>query len=585
MRENKFVSEVFLENSQFILIGLTGRTGSGCTTTANILEGKNISFPECNNLIGYYQGLDLRRYEIVKRFAESHWENFYSIKVSDLISMYLLLLPPDNLAKLIQLSAGNIPGKKVTTVSHAAAMKFVMDGVFSKSYLKTKYIKLITNILNHDIDIDYQGLRNDTLARILILVRKFTRDFKDGLNSLATGLYVEIYQSAGKSIRKIGKVDVDYENKVFIPKSVFHLPETINRVIKVIRRVKENKAYIVIDAIRNPYEAKFFKDRYSAFHLVSINAPDEHRTRYLQKLHKYSDEQIKKIDDEESGKGKGEYNHLTNPNVKKCIEISDIHLFNPKNEFDNNNFLKAQIAWYVSLMQHPGLISPTSMERVMQVAYTVKLNSGCISRQVGAVVTDDDNSIKSVGWNDVAKGQVPCSMRSFDGLMHDFDEKTYSLYERVNPLFRKKAKDSLIKIRAIEASSDIFKGRNLPYCFKDIHNSLDDDKKGNQVHTRALHAEENAFLQLAKYGGVGINGGKLYTTASPCELCAKKAYQLGMKEVIFIDPYPGIAQDHIINIGNSSPKLIQFRGAIGQSYHRLYEQIIPMKDELDYLMK
>ncbi|HFO5283528.1 TPA: deoxycytidylate deaminase, partial [Escherichia coli] len=107
-------------------------------------------------------------------------------------------------------------------------------------------------------------------------------------------------QSAGKSIRRIGKVDVDYENQDFIPKAVFHLPETINRVIKIIRKVKNNKAYIVIDAIRNPYEAKFFKDRYAAFHLVSINAPDEHRTRYLKKLHKFSEEQIKKINDEES---------------------------------------------------------------------------------------------------------------------------------------------------------------------------------------------------------------------------------------------------------------------------------------------
>ncbi|RZM53534.1 deoxycytidylate deaminase, partial [Klebsiella pneumoniae] len=168
-------------------------------------------------------------------------------------------------------------------------------------------------------------------------------------------------------------------------------------------------AYIVIDAIRNPYEAKFFKDRYAAFHLVSINAPDEHRTKYLQKLHKFSSDRITKIDAEESGEGESEYKHLTNPNVKKCIEISDIHLFNPKNEFDNNNILKAQIAWYIALMQHPGLISPTSMERVMQVAYTVKLNSGCISRQVGAVITDSENSIKSVGWNDVAKGQVPCA--------------------------------------------------------------------------------------------------------------------------------------------------------------------------------
>lgn len=518
MREHKFISELFLENSQFILIGLTGRTGSGCTTAANILEQKEISFPDSNVLAEYYKGLDLRRYEIVKNFAETHWKNFYSIKVSDLISIYLLLLSPSALAKFIQFSASKIPDKKENSISFKAAKKLVVNGVFAKSLLKIKYLEVIKNLLNHDDEIDFKGRGKDTFIRILTLTRKFTRDFKRELNELEPGLYIELYQSAGKSIRRIGKVDVDYENQDFIPKAVFHLPETINRVIKIIRKVKNNKAYIVIDAIRNPYEAKFFKDRYAAFHLVSINAPDEHRTRYLKKLHKFSEEQIKKINDEESGKGDGEYNHLTNPNVKKCIEISDIHFFNPKKEFDNNNFLKAQIAWYVSLMQHPGLISPTAMERVMQVAYTVKLNSGCISRQVGAVVTDNDNSIKSVGWNDVAKGQVPCSMRSFDGLLHDFDEGTYSLYERSNTKFRSKVEENLIKIRASDSSSTVFKGLNLPYCFKDIHNSLDDEKKGNQVHTRALHAEENAFLQLAKYGGVGINGGKLYTTASPVML-------------------------------------------------------------------
>ncbi|EMK6936870.1 deoxycytidylate deaminase, partial [Vibrio cholerae] len=148
--------------------------------------------------------------------------------------------------------------------------------------------------------------------------------------------------------------------------------------------------------------------------------------------------------------------------------------------------------------------------------------------------------------------------------------------------FRIKANEKLIKIKEINAKSQIFDGHNISYCFKDIHNSLDD--KGNQVHTRALHAEENAFLQLTKYGGSGVEGGILYTTASPCELCAKKAYQLGIAEIVFIDPYPGIAQEHIINIGDNAPKLIQFRGAIGKAYHRLYEQIIPIKDELEHMI-
>ncbi|QLT12181.1 deoxycytidylate deaminase [Klebsiella grimontii] len=469
-------------------------------------------------------------------------------------------------------------------IAKKSCESLVRKGVLSKSFLKENYSDVIKQLLDHHSEIDFSDPKiTRSFIRILQLVRKFTRDLKAELNQLESGLYVSVYQSAGKSIRRIGKVDAEYESKDFIPSSVFHLPETINRVIKSIRKVKNERAYVVIDAIRNPYEAKFFKDRYAAFHLVSINAPDEHRTRYLQKLHKFSPEQIKKIDDEESGKGDSEYKHLTNPNVKKCIEISDIHLFNPKNEYDNNNVLKAQIAWYIALMQHPGLISPTSMERVMQVAYTVKLNSGCISRQVGAVVTDSDNSIKSVGWNDVAQGQVPCAMRSIDGLINDFHSETYSHYERNNEKFREKAREFYDIFKPVIQQSNSFKGRNISYCFKDIHNSI--DNKSNQVHTRALHAEENAFLQLAKYGGIGIVGGKLYTTASPCELCAKKAYQLGISEVVFIDPYPGITQDHIINIGTMPPKLIQFRGAIGKAYHRLYEQIIPIKDELDYMLK
>lgn len=576
MAEQKFISELFLENNQFILVGLTGRTGSGCTTTANILESKNISFPELNSLGNFYNGLDIRRYAIVKKFTEEHWENFYSIKVSDLISIYLLLLPSAKLINFIKSCGSNI--------TFRSSQNLVKNSVLSKSLLKTKYSDIIKQLLDHQSEINFNDkIIKHSFIRILQLVRKLTRDLKIELNELESGLYVSVYQSAGKSIRRIGKVDADYENKDFIPSSVFHLPETINRVIKFIRKVRDERAYIVIDAIRNPYEAKFFKDRYAAFHLVSINAPDEHRTKYLKKLHKFSSDQITKIDDEESGKGDSEYKHLTNPNVKKCIEISDIHLFNPKNEYDNNNVLKAQIAWYIALMQHPGLISPTSMERVMQVAYTVKLNSGCISRQVGAVVTDNDNSIKSVGWNDVAKGQIPCAMRSIDGLMNDFDSESYSHYERNNEKFRAKAREFHEKIKITHQQTNPFKGRNVSYCFKDIHNSI--DKKSNQVHTRALHAEENAFLQLAKYGGSGIVGGKLYTTASPCELCAKKAYQLGIAEVIFIDPYPGITQEHIINIGSAPPNLIQFRGAIGKAYHRLYEQVIPIKDELDYMLK
>lgn len=124
-------------------------------------------------------------------------------------------------------------------------------------------------------------------------------------------------------------------------------------------------------------------------------------------------------------------------------------------------------------------------------------------------------------------------------------------------------------------------GRKFSYCFKDIYNGLKNDK--NQVYTRALHAEENAFLQISKYGGQPIKGGYLFCTASPCELCSKKAFQLGIRKIYYIDPYPGIAQKHILSFGKKkyNPDVELFCGAIGEAYVRLYRPMIAPKDELE----
>lgn len=574
---NKVISKLFLERSQFILIGLTGRTGSGCTTAANILESDSPAFPSYEDVthegLFFYHGLSKQRYNLVKRYAEENWGQFYSIKVSDLISAYILSLNAEEMSGFILKSC------KSDSISSDQINELLNNGVFKTNYVVKKFKDFQNHVLNHDENKRPSDEELDKFIRYLKLVRKFTNDFKRELSSLRNDLYISIYQSAGLSIRKLGRVDINYEESEFSPDSVFHLPETINRVVKVIRAVKKT-AFIVIDAIRNPYEARFFRDRYSAFYLISINAPPNDRSEYLKNTRKFNVDQLKEIDEKESGEDKIPNKEFIGQNVKKCIEISDIHLFNPRNEINNHNVLKSQLAWYFSLMLHPGLISPTPMERIMQFAYTAKTNSGCISRQVGAVITDSHYSVKAIGWNDVPEGQYPCSLRSANGLLNAFDPVIYSEYERNNKEFREIAAN---KFKSILVKSEDLGGRNLAYCFKDLKNSIE-PKERNQVHTRSLHAEENAFLQIVKYGGQSIEGGKLFTTASPCELCAKKAYQLGIKEIIYIDPYPGIACDHILSIGSKPPALVQFRGAVGKGYHQLYEPTLPYKDELEYFL-
>lgn len=169
-------------------------------------------------------------------------------------------------------------------------------------------------------------------------------------------------------------------------------------------------------------------------------------------------------------------------------------------------------------MMHPGIVTPTSYEHAMQIAYNARLSSGCIARQVGAVVTDRGVSIKAVGWNNTPQGQVPCLLRSTANLLRHDDKKAFSDYENDDDNFR----DMLRRTLESSIGDEDLCGRNLSFCFKDAQNSLKEEK--NQVHTRSLHAEENAFLQISKHGGQGLKDGFLFTTASPCELCAKKLF-------------------------------------------------------------
>jgi deoxycytidylate deaminase/dephospho-CoA kinase len=571
-QENTLISDLLSERNNFIIIGLTGRTGSGCSTASKLLTDSELTYPGENdvniNNKPFFSGLDKQRYKIVKDYTENNSAPFTLIKVSELITIKLLEMDEKEFKDLL---TSIVDPHYVPKIESSKIIELFGS-------LKNKFSSEFQQINDYVCGEKIEDLISLNLDEWLDFICNATTNIKKILKDKLGNCYVTLYQHIGDSLRKTKKIHSDFSKIPFDPQGLHILPQMINKVIKIHRAKKENtksKCYIVIDAIRNPYEAKFFKDRYSAFYLISINAPTEDRRKYLQDKYKFSIQQIEDIDKKESGKGVKGLKELIIPNVKKCIEISDIHIFNPRNEPNNHNILKAQLAWYLSLIKHPGLITPTSLERVMQFAYTAKLNSGCISRQVGAVVTDSNYSIKSVGWNDVAKGQVPCNLRSLKDVTNFTSDTTYSEYERHNEAFQKKANEKLILLKNISP------GKNLSYCFKSLQNEIDDEK--NQVHTRSLHAEENAFLQLAKYGGVGIEGGKLFTTASPCELCAKKAYQLGIKEVVFIDPYPGIAIEHILHVGTNPPQLIQFRGVIGKAYQQLYEPLMPYKDELEFL--
>ncbi|MDN7847551.1 hypothetical protein [Burkholderia seminalis] len=571
------INRVFEHRKNFLVIGLTGRTGSGCTTAAKILSSESFSklkLPRDKNPPIHHED---RKQRIVRLWAEKHWRPFTTISATGIILALALEEGLDTLINTVQSIDATIDIERLRSelANHETEIKSAFKIARSLHSGEWK---------DHEISTAAEALSSGAIS---ILDRAKVIFTNHGIT------YTKLFQLLGNNIRCSGsptQQNID-------PSKIFTIPETIEIIIRLLRKSFEirgiTQKYIAIDALRHPYEIRYLRERISSFYTLAVNTTDQERQRRLQGLH-LTDIEIKNLDEIEYpnkiAKAK-DYSHLVKQNIQACLELADIYISNIGHDGESRHELTRQLVRYITLMQHPGLVTPTAIERCMQSALTAKANSGCISRQVGAVVTDPNYSVKAIGWNDVPQGQVPCILRNVAHLAQgDYDLAAYSDYERNDEGFQ----NVVIESYGISREVDSFEGRNLSYCFKSAYNKKKNNDKQihirplpaeeNQVHTRSLHAEENAFLQIAKYGGQSISGGYLFTTASPCELCAKKAYQLGIKKIYYIDPYPGIATNHVLGSGNARPELHLFEGAIGTAYHDLYQPVMAYKDELPRLI-
>ncbi|WP_320914582.1 MULTISPECIES: hypothetical protein [Butyricimonas] len=582
------VDQIYKLRRNFIVIGLTGRTGSGCTTVADILKKENIDGLKSNYKEINSGDIDnnVRKDRIVYNFIKKNWKPFDVIKASDVIFYYAFQLDFNTFIKsLAEIDIAPINQSKVALPPINQSLIEQLRTTESYEKIKQSYEEIKAEVERCEKFIQEKNYEDsiDDIKKykklILCGISEFRRDLEQVLAKMMKKVLAKELQAWGNNIRlynhvqSLGKIN---------EKSPSCLAHKINQFIKIFRVAdkKENKpTLIAIDALRNPYEILYFRERYAAFYTISVNTEENIRQQKLFEKG-YRQSEVQELDEAEKGKNDFQKSYQL-IDVDKCIELSDIHLTHDGVHIEKNRNLINQIFTYISLILHPGLVPPSPLERIMQVAFTAKLNSGCLSRQVGAAVTNEYYSVQAIGWNTVAEGQTPCSLRNIYDLHSQEDAKAYSTYEKDDAKFSDYINKTLSAYNSSNATEKLG-GLTLAYCFKDIHTTINADKqRGNQVHTRSLHAEENAFLQLAKYGSQGIKGGKLFTTASCCELCAKKAYQLGIKEIYYIDSYPGISKRHILECGDLQPKMILFTGAIGRAYINLYNQFLPLKDEIE----
>lgn len=579
---NNIVDSIYKLRQSFLIIGLTGRTGSGCSTIAKLLNGTfaDLYAPSPCDYAAPHPN-EKRKYSIVYNFLYKNWHSFEIISASDMLFFFILLEGTDNFINAISASVKDSPAGKTIELGDDLKQQFEKASEIANeinAFMESRESYKLKDAtdkgeLKKKIEEYKRFLLKDIHVLRKAIDEKVVKETQDTL--------FQKYQSWGNSIRRYGSIS-NISNPTGDPST---LSRKINLVVKMLRDYNDyageekRPTYVVIDALRNPYEVLYFRERYSSFYLMSVTTDEKVR---IENLHnqQYTKAAIESMDAMENPeKEKDMEPAFYEQDIAKCVGLSDIFISHDGTPEKRNKDLKVQLIRFLSLMLHPGIISPTPQERMMQLAFTAKLNSGCVSRQVGAAVSDANFSVKSIGWNTAPQGQVPCTLCNYSNLVSRLDDDAFSDYERNDTKFRETIEkvDAEYKKNGREEAITK-KGLSHTFCFKDLY--ILHTHKENQVHTRSLHAEENAFLQLAKYGSLGIEGGKLFVTASPCELCSKKSYQLGIKEIYYIDTYPGIAMQHIISSGDKRPQLIHFNGAIGRAYINLYNPLLSLKDEI-----
>lgn len=636
------LKELYSLRKNFTVIGLTGRVGAGCSDIAKFLANEDFTEKVREDLSVHHDSLipENLKYKICSSYLSygDNFKPFHIINYRDVLLLHLLYYgsnDSDNIGiaigEILKIIFQNGKNGDINKTLSARGE----DNCYTNRFDNEEDIRFKDNIKSFLVSEPswYELLKDNNKKGLNIFLKdnrqnasifefyfeffeNFSNKFYQLLNQYNLTKRTRLFHDLANNLREFGTVEnlqIDSDARKNNLDNIYIVAETINQLIKIWRNNK-GEAKIIIDSLKNSLELMFFKEKFAAFYMVAANKSLEERKVYIRDQishnYKFDNESVETYLKEILELGDGEYDggdvnkgEFYAPDVENCIQKSDFHIYfsdskkgikeveDSKSQYDYLSLVR-QLTKLVALIHQPGIITPTNIERCMQVAYNAKFNSGCISRQVGAVITDENFVVKSIGWNDVAQHQIPCNLRSVTDLISNDPSELFSDYEKsdekeleLNKNIFESFKGQMTKdYSELKEKDDQLEGRNCSFCFKTSINAYEGEK--NQVHTRSLHAEENAMMQLVKYGSEGVKGGNLFTTASPCELCSKKAFQLGIKNIYYIDPYPGIAGKHILKSGidpKNNPKVLMFQGAVGRAFHKLYEPFIAYKDELKIL--
>ncbi len=294
--------------------------------------------------------------------------------------------------------------------------------------------------------------------------------------------------------------------------------EETKKVANAQRYTSRRRCYI-IDSIKNNNELEILRLVYrDMFHFVGVFAPLHVRQAELEAGGMTLPE-VYQLIDRDSGE---EFEH--GQTVRDTFPRADFFVRAGIETSDMSD----RIQRLLDLILRTKVITPTVAETAMYQAASAAGNSACLSRQVGAAITDESGEMLAIGWNDVPKfggGLYKTSSNTGDkrcfnwkGICHNDEEKDF-LTEKVVKVLTDGG-----FIEGASAAKAIGALRSSPI-------------RALIEFSRSIHAEMHALLSAGHSAGARLRGGTIYCTTYPCHACARHIVAAGIQAVYYIEPY------------------------------------------------
>jgi deoxycytidylate deaminase len=292
-------------------------------------------------------------------------------------------------------------------------------------------------------------------------------------------------------------------------------------------RYESRRVCHIIDSIKNQEELDVLRLVYrDMLYFVGVYAPLPARIKTLEK-NGMSQREIFDLIDQDSGE-----EFAYGQTVRKTFPQADFFL---KVDTDTDTQITSRVSRFLRLILGTRVSTPTTAETAMYLAASASGNSACLSRQVGAALTDQDGAVIAVGWNDVPKfGGGLYGANPKDDPSSDKDKRCWNLDGGI--CFNDQEKKFIAErlIGGLISAGVIPEAKRI----NAIKSVTGDSKVGDLIEfSRSIHAEMQAILMGSQLGGNRVRGGKIYCTTYPCHSCARHIVAAGITEVYYIEPY------------------------------------------------